>query len=119
MTGLAVFLWFLNMSMDTFGHLAFKAAASQGIDLNFAEHWKHMARRPWLWAGVICYVCEFFVWAAFLSQVPLAVGVMLGSFNIVALMIAGRLMFRERLTPWRVAGIACITLGVVLVGVGA
>lgn len=119
MTALALLLWILNMSMDTFGHLAFKAAAVQGIDLNFVSYWKHMARRPWLWAGVICYVCEFFVWAAFLSQVPLAVGVMLGSFNIVVLMIAGRLMFKERLTPWRVAGISLITLGVILVGLGA
>ena len=44
---------------------------------------------------------------------------MLGSFNIVVLMIAGRLMFKERLTPWRVAGISLITLGVILVGFGA
>jgi drug/metabolite transporter (DMT)-like permease len=55
---------------------------------------------------------------AFLSQVPLSTGVMLGSFNIVILMIAGRLMFKERLTPWRITGISCITLGVILVGVG-
>jgi len=118
MTTLAVLLWILNMSMDTFGHLAFKAAAVHGVELDTLGHWKHMARRPWLWAGIACYACEFFVWAAFLSQVPLAAGVMLGSFNIVLLMIAGRLMFKERLTPWRVAGISCITLGVILVGLG-
>ncbi len=119
MSSLAVILWLLNMSMDTFGNLAFKAAATHGLELNAAAHWKHMARRPWLWVGIGCYICEFFLWAAFLSQVPLAVGVMLGSFNIVVLMIAGRLMFKERLTPWRMAGISLITLGVILVGVGA
>jgi len=116
MTALAVFLWLLNMSMDTFGHLAFKAAAAHGLDLDTVSHWKHMLRRPWLWAGIICYVCEFFIWAAFLSQVPLAAGVMLGSINIVVLMIAGRLMFKERLTAWRMAGILLITAGVILVG---
>ena len=118
MTALAAFLWILNMSMDTFGHLAFKAAASKGLKFTGLNHWKYMARRPWLWAGVICYIAEFFVWAAFLSQVPLAAGVMLGSFNIVILMIAGRLMFKEQLTPLRIAGISLITIGVVLVGVG-
>ncbi|MCL1980786.1 MAG: EamA family transporter [Proteobacteria bacterium] len=118
MTALAVLLWLLNMSMDTFGHLAFKAAAGHGLDLDTFSHWKHLARSPWLWAGVVCYFCEFFVWAAFLSQVPLAAGVMLGSINIVVLMLAGRLMFRERLTPWRVAGILLITGGVALVGLG-
>ena len=119
MTALAVFLWVLNMSMDTFGHLAFKAAAGQGGELDGLRRWRYMACRPWLWAGVACYACEFFVWAAFLSQVPLAAGVMLGSFNIVILMSAGRLMFKEHLTPWRITGISFITLGVVLVGVGA
>jgi drug/metabolite transporter (DMT)-like permease len=119
MSALAGFLWILNMSMDTFGHLAFKAAAGQGAAFDGWRSWRHMACRPWLWAGIVCYVCEFFVWAAFLSQVPLAVGVMLGSFNIVILMIAGRLMFKERLTPWRVTGISLIAAGVILVGVGA
>ena len=119
MTSLAIFLWVLNMSMDTFGHLALKAAASHDLDLDLIRHWKHVIRKPWLWAGIICYVCEFFVWAAFLSQVHLSVGVMLGSFNIVLLMFAGRIMFRERLTPKRMAGMSLITLGVILVGWGA
>ena len=118
MTAVAIFLWLLNMSMDTFGHLAFKAAAVHGRDLDTFSHWKHMIRQPWLWAGVICYACEFFVWAAFLSQVPLAAGVMLGSINIVALMIAGRLMFKEHLTFWRMSGMLLITAGVILVGLG-
>lgn len=55
---------------------------------------------------------------AFLSQVELSVGVMLGSFNIVVIMLAGRLFFKEKLTRWRVAGISLITLGVAIVGVG-
>ena len=119
MTSLAIFLWLLNMSMDTFGHLAIKIAASHGEDLDLVRHWQHVIRRPWLWAGIACYICEFFVWAAFLSQVPLAVGVMLGSINIVALMFAGRIMFKEQLTPKRITGMSLITLGVILVGLGA
>lgn len=119
MTSLAVMLWVLNMGMDTFGHLALKAAASHSLETDLLSHWKRTLRSPWLWAGTGCYIFEFFVWAAFLSQVPLAVGIMLGSFNIVILAIAGRLMFGELLTPWRAAGITLITLGVILVGIGA
>ena len=118
MTSLAIVLWLLNMSMDTFGHLAFKIVANQGVQLNLKCYWKSMLFRPWLWAAAVCYACEFFVWAAFLSQVPLAAGVMLGSFSIVLLMIAGRLVFKELLTPWRLIGIFFITLGVILVGLG-
>ncbi len=61
---------------------------------------------------------EFLAWAAFLSLVPLSRGVLLGSVNILALMLAGRLFFGERLTPLRVAGMGLIGLGVAVVGVG-
>lgn len=118
MSHTAIFLWLLNVIIDTVGHLVFKAAASQGLDLDVVQHWKHMLARPLFWVGVGCYVCEFFVWLAFLSLVPLSSGVMLGSINIVVLMVAGRLIFKDKLTPWRVAGMLLLTLGVVLVGVG-
>jgi hypothetical protein len=43
-------------------------------------------------------VIEFLVWIAFLSLIPLSEGVLLGSINIVAIMIAGRFLFGEKLT---------------------
>ena len=118
MTPLALLLWILNMAVDTGGQLSFKAAASQGADLAPLRHWRFMLLRPWIWLGLCCYVGEFFVWLAFLSQVPLSSGIMLGSINIVLIMLAGRLLFKERLTPWRVAGILSISLGVAVVGLG-
>lgn len=118
MTLLIFFLWLANLIVDTGGQLSFKAAANQGQDLPGLTHWKHMASRPWIWIGVIFYTVEFFVWMAFLSQVELSVGIMLGSFNIVVIMLAGRVIFGERLTPWRVAGILLITCGVAIVGLG-
>ncbi len=75
-----------------------------------------MAARPWLWLGIASYVFEFLVWIAFLSLVPLSEGVLLGSINIVAIMLAGRFLFGERLTRLRVAGIGLVTLGVAIVG---
>lgn len=118
MTQLTVILWLLNILVDTAGQLSFKAAASQGVELDAIKHWKLMFRRPWLWLGITCYVAEFFVWLAFLTLLPLSSGVMLGSINIVAIMLAGRFLFNERLTPWRVAGISLISLGVLVVGLG-
>ena len=58
-----------------------------------------MARRPWLWLGIGCYVLEFVLWLAFISLVPLSDGVLLGSISIVVVMLLGRVFFRERLTP--------------------
>ena len=49
---------------------------------------------------------------------PLAEGVLLATLNMATVMLGGRLLFGERLTPRRMAGVALIAAGVILVGVG-
>jgi len=120
MSPLVVGLWAANMLLDTGGQLAFKAAAQADARAGRGlARWLWMASRPWLWLGVGCYVAEFLVWLAFLSLVPLSDGVLLGSINIVVVMVAGRLLFREVLSPLRVAGILLVTAGVAVVGLQA
>ena len=114
-SSLVAVLWLLNVVLDTGGQLAFKAAANAPGD--GLTRWLHMARRPWLWLGIGCYVIEFLIWIAFLSLLPLSEAILLGSINIVAVMVAGRILFGEKLTPLRVAGILLVTLGVAIVGV--
>jgi drug/metabolite transporter (DMT)-like permease len=115
-TPLVAALWLFNVVLDTTGQLAFKAAAGDPAAGDGLARWKHMAARPWLWLGIASYVFEFLVWVAFLSLIPLSEGVLLGSINIVAIMLAGRFLFGERLTRLRVAGIGLVTLGVTIVG---
>ncbi len=119
MGALATLLWLANVVLDTGGQLAFKAAASDPQEGEGLQRWKHMLSRRWLWIGIACYVLEFVAWIAFLSLVPLSKGVLLGSINIVALMIAGRILFREKLTPLRVTGMLLVTAGVAVVGAGS
>ncbi|QHD09658.1 EamA family transporter [Pseudomonas sp. R76] len=116
MSQLTIILWMLNVIVDTSGQLAFKTAASASAEHDGMAHWKHMLKRPWIWLGVICYVFEFVLWLAFLTLVPLSVGVMLGSINIVVIMIAGRFLFKESLSKWRLIGIMLIACGVTVVG---
>ena len=113
---LVVTLWVLNVLVDSGGQLAFKAAASEPGDRDGMERWRFMLGRPWLWVGMACYVAEFVVWLAFLSLVPLSDGVLLGSINIVAIMVLGRVLFKEKLAPMRVAGIVLVSIGVAVVG---
>ena len=113
---LVVTLWVLNVLVDSGGQLAFKAAASEPGERDGMERWRFMLARPWLWVGIACYVAEFVVWLAFLSLVPLSDGVLLCSINIVAIMILGRVLFRERLAPMRVLGIVLVSIGVAIVG---
>jgi drug/metabolite transporter (DMT)-like permease len=113
-------LWILNVLADTGGQLAFKRAvinpAPGGEDE--LRRWMRRARAPWIWAGIACFVAEFVLWLAFLSVVPLSRGVLLGSINIVVIVLAGRWLFREALSVWRLAGILLIATGVAVVGLG-
>ena len=114
---LSIFLvWMTNLFFDTVGQLSFKAAATRHSGQSGLAHWKDMAKRPWLWLGFFCYIAEFVTWIAFLSVVDLSVGVMLASVDMVVIMIAGRIFFKEDLTPWRIAGLALISAGVIFVG---
>lgn len=115
MSTLTVSFWLLNVFFDTCGQLAFKAAAI--ADGDGLARWRRMASGKWLWIGIACYVGEFLAWLAFLSMVPLSEGVLLGSVNIIVLMVLGRLLFAEKLSRLRVAGILLIAIGVTVVGI--
>lgn len=111
-------VWLATIVLDTAGQLAFKSVATDPQPGDGLARWLRMARKPLLWLGIGCYVGEFLTWTAFLSLVPLGRGVLLGSINIIAVMLAGRLLFGERLTRMRLLGIGLVGAGVALVGAG-
>lgn len=111
----AIFFWLLNIMLDTAGHLAFKSAAIAEHETEW-QRWKLMLSSLPLWLGIICFCLEFFVWLALLSLVPLSMGMLVGSINIVVVMLAGKLLFGERLDRLRIIGMSLVTLGVALAG---
>ncbi|HEV7424730.1 MAG TPA: EamA family transporter [Thermoanaerobaculia bacterium] len=117
MPRLATALWIINIFLDTAGHLSFKAAANAKA-AGERRSWMTMLRSVYLWTGLACFGLEFVVWFALLSLIPLSQAVLIGSINIVVLMIAGRLLFGERLDRLRVGGMILIAAGVALAGGG-
>lgn len=115
MSNLAIFFWITNIFLDTAGHLAFKSAAITEHEAEL-QRWKMMLSSPPLWIGIVCFGLEFGVWFALLSLIPLSLAMLIGSINIVVVMLAGRLMFRERLDGMRVTGMWLIAIGVALAG---
>lgn len=113
MSSLAAFFWLLNILADTAGHLAFKSAAVSDHEGEL-QRWRIMLTTIPLWIGIGCFGVEFAAWYALLSLMPLSLAVLIGSINIVAVMLAGRMLFGERLDPIRVAGICLVTVGVAL-----
>jgi len=116
MTTLIAWLWIGNICCDTLGQIAFKHAATAPGNGDGIRYWLDLGRRPWLWIGMGAYICEFLLWLAFLTLVPLSEGILLGSANIVAVMIVGRLLFNEKLTRLRIAGMLLVASGVAVVG---
>jgi drug/metabolite transporter (DMT)-like permease len=115
MSRLAVALWVFNVVLDTAGHLSFKAAALAKA-ASEGRQWKKILGSVHLWAGIVCFCLEFAVWFALLSLIPLSQAVLIGSINIVVVMLAGRVLFRETLDGLRLAGMTLIAVGVALAG---
>jgi drug/metabolite transporter (DMT)-like permease len=115
LSNLAILFWLLNIILDTAGHLAFKSAAIAEHETEW-QRWKLMLSSFPLWLGISCFCLEFVVWLALLSIVPLSMGMLVGSINIVVVMLAGKLLFGERLDRLRVIGMSLVTLGVALAG---
>ncbi|HYA37994.1 MAG TPA: EamA family transporter [Candidatus Methylomirabilis sp.] len=115
MSKLAIFFWISNILLDTAGHLAFKSAAVAEHEVEL-QRWKKMLTSPPLWVGIGCFGLEFGVWFALLSLIPLSLAMLIGSINIVVVMLAGRVLFQERLDRMRVIGMWLIALGVALAG---
>lgn len=116
-SNLALGFWLLNVTLDAVGQLAFKAVAITEHDSEW-QRWRAMLRHPILWLGITCFVFEFLAWVALLSLVPLSFAMMIGSINIVVLMLAGKWLFNERLDRMRIAGMWLIAFGVALAGAG-
>jgi len=118
MSTLALFFLFANVLCDTVGQSAFKVASDRAGDADGLQRWVRLLRNPILWIGIAFFLVEALMWFAFLSMVPLSQGVMMGSLNIVTVMIAGWIFFKEQVTLDRTLAIVIITLGVALVGWG-
>ncbi|RKS86870.1 multidrug transporter EmrE-like cation transporter [Orbus hercynius] len=118
MTLIIIGLWFINVCCDTVGQIAFKYAAISPSNQTKLGYWLGLLRNYWLWIGFLSYGVGFLFWIAFLTLLPLSQAILLGSANIISVMIVGRLLFKEQLTPLRIIGVILITAGVILVGVG-
>jgi drug/metabolite transporter (DMT)-like permease len=118
MSILSLALWLANLTLDTTGQLAFKAAA-RGRPLSTPAQWRAVASNRWIWIGIACYCIEFLAWLAFVTLMPLSEAVLLASVNIVTVMIAARWIYRETLRPLRALGILLVAAGVAVVGFGS
>jgi drug/metabolite transporter (DMT)-like permease len=118
MDGVATALLCAVLVFDTVSHLALKAASERAGHKDGLAYIGAFIAHPFFWICLASFVGLFLAWLAFLSRVPLGQGVMAGSITIVGVMLGGRFMFNERLTPPRVLAVSLIAVGVLLIGWG-
>jgi drug/metabolite transporter (DMT)-like permease len=118
MDQIAVALLCVVLVLDTVSHLALKSAAGRVSASEGIAYVRAFIADPASWICLVSFVMLFLSWLAYLSRVPLGMGVMTGSITIVGVMIGGRLMFGETLSGTRVLAVGLIAAGVLLVGWG-
>lgn len=105
---------------DTIAQLFLKKGVSAtGIDnLAFATMGEFVARglaSPLLWAGIIIYSLNFFVWMLVLYKVDLSIAMPVGSTSYIFVPVVAMVFLNENVSLLRWAGIVLIALGIHMV----
>lgn len=110
----------LGVLLNAGGQLALKQGARilGPIALAPAEIWGAglaAALNPFIWLGLVCYVLSVGIWIVALSRVDVSLAYPMLSIGYIVAAVAAAIFFGEDLNPTRIAGIAVIIVGVVLI----
>ena len=93
-----------------------KGALDTGFaDVSFASFFPYLYKilaSGNLWIGIFCYVLNFFLWMAVLSQVDLSVAFPVGSTSHIMVPILAVLFVGEKISILRWCGIFLIIIGI-------
>lgn len=111
---------FTGVLLNSGAQLMLKAGARtlQGISLTSGSSVLNTAMQaalhPWILAGLCCYFLSAGLWIVALTRVDVTVAYPLLSMGYVIAAVLAWQIFGEALTPGRIAGIAIILVGVVV-----
>ena len=78
----------------------------------------NMVLDPTALIGLLMYFCSFLLWTVILRKTQLTYGIaILSGLSYVLIMLSGFLVFKEAITPWKIAGIGAILTGIVLLNI--
>ncbi len=99
---------FLKLGMKRIGHFEFSLPELAGL-------MPKLALAPFIWGGLACYAVSVVLWCVVLSRVEVSFAYPMVSVGYIVALAFGWWLLGENVTPIRVAGVAVIILGVVLV----
>ena len=117
-TSLRLFLFLAAfIVLDTATQIAFKVASESVEGMSFGLGFLKVAlTTPALWITVLCYIATFIVWMAVLMRMDLNRAFPLTALAYVTVPVLAFMFFGEQLPLARIAGIALIIAGVVMIG---
>jgi drug/metabolite transporter (DMT)-like permease len=94
--------------------LATGARRAAGLDPGALATWRTLLGSAPVIAGLACWALASVLWLVVLAREQLSYAYVLGSLNYVLVPIAAHVLFAERISGWRVLGMAIITAGVLV-----
>lgn len=89
-------------------------AGGAGLQLS-GSSLRSLLTSPIVWGGLVLFGLSAVVWLFALSRATLSFAYPFASLSYVLILIFGRLVLHEQVTPLRLAGVALIVAGIVLV----
>ena len=105
-------------ALDTAAHVFFKLAATDlGPVLLDAGWFARVAGIPAVYVAVACYAATFFVWMTLLRHAPVGPAFAASHLELVGVLLASVLIFKEQVSMLQWAGAAIILLGIACLAV--
>ncbi len=82
-----------------------------------AEYARALAQ-PLVWLGLVCFGVSMLIWLYVLARLEMSVAFPFLGLNYVLIMIGSRLFLGEAITWPKLAGTACIVLGILFIARG-
>jgi drug/metabolite transporter (DMT)-like permease len=103
------------MLADTWTQTAFKLASRATGEFGPNMIWlRAAALSPWIYGAIAGYLIAFLTWMTLLEHAPIGPAFAASHLEVVTVLIVSVVLFGERLSPAKLAGAACIVLGIIL-----
>ncbi|HEV7424729.1 MAG TPA: DMT family transporter [Thermoanaerobaculia bacterium] len=101
--------------IDTWTQVAFKLASRQTGEFMMNTHWLRAAAiSPFIYAAIAGYLCAFLAWMTLLEHAPVGPAFAASHLEVVTVLIISVPLFGENLSAAKVAGAACIVIGIIM-----
>ena len=110
-------LWTIVPILVTLNQICMRVIAQQSTSLPFGLEWiKLVITNPLFIAAILCEIGSFLVWIKILSTENLSVAFPISSISYISILLAGSLIFHEKISLVQIIGSALIIAGCWLIG---